>query len=215
MDAFAKQHSQTQPTPWVSINWDIWEFEDDTSGLEISADLAELAMSSDEGVQVFNHVLNLLTMPQVIISTGNLDSRLQQWGTKYTTTGTQPTPSEEQYMRPDLHDAYVAPRNDIEERLAQVWSQLLGISGLGVYDSFFNLGGHSLLATQLMSQVREIFAVELSMRDFFESPTIADLAMLVVNRQLGDDVDEELLSRLIAEADDLSDDELHQLLSGS
>jgi acyl carrier protein len=72
--------------------------------------------------------------------------------------------------------AYVAPRTPLEESLASMWSQLLGVERVGVDDNFFELGGHSLLSTQLISQVRQQFDVELALRRLFEIPTIASLA---------------------------------------
>ncbi len=71
---------------------------------------------------------------------------------------------------------YVAPRTPIEQKLAQIWSQVLGIEKIGVNDNFFELGGHSLLATQLVSRIREEFDVEFPLRTVFEIPFIADMA---------------------------------------
>ncbi|ACC81846.1 condensation domain-containing protein [Nostoc punctiforme] len=71
---------------------------------------------------------------------------------------------------------FVAPRNPVEEVLAGIWKQILGVEQVGVDDNFFELGGHSLLATQVMSRVRDAFCLELPLRHLFESPTIASLA---------------------------------------
>src|SRR5690606_4298599 len=82
--------------------------------------------------------------------------------------------------RPQLARAFVAPRSDVEDQLAQIWSQVLGVDEVGVDDSFFtDLGGHSLLATQVVSRVREVFRVELPLRSMFETPTIAALAATI------------------------------------
>ncbi|HYD81949.1 MAG TPA: condensation domain-containing protein, partial [Paucimonas sp.] len=69
-----------------------------------------------------------------------------------------------------------APRNAIEERLAAIWSEVLGIEPVGIHDNFFLLGGHSLLATRLASRIRGILQCDLPVRALFEAPTIAQLA---------------------------------------
>ena len=78
--------------------------------------------------------------------------------------------------RPELDNAFVAPRGPVEELLAEIWAQLLDIELVGIDDDFFALGGHSLLAIQLMSRVREAFQVEIPLRRLFEVPTVAGLA---------------------------------------
>ncbi|BAZ30178.1 amino acid adenylation domain-containing protein [Cylindrospermum sp. NIES-4074] len=78
--------------------------------------------------------------------------------------------------RSDLAANFVAPRNPIEESLAQIWIKLLGVEKIGIHDNFFDLGGHSLLITQLFAKVREAFQVEVSIKRLFEAPTVARLA---------------------------------------
>ena len=76
-----------------------------------------------------------------------------------------------------------APRTPIQEALAAIWSQVLGVEQIGVHTSFFALGGHSLLAYQTIARVREAFGIELSVRAIFESPTIATLAERITQAQ--------------------------------
>ncbi|MBI4662221.1 MAG: amino acid adenylation domain-containing protein [Verrucomicrobia bacterium] len=68
------------------------------------------------------------------------------------------------------------PRTPTEQALAEVWEEVLGVKRAGAQDNFFDLGGHSMLATQVISRVYRIFQCELSVRDLFECPTVAELA---------------------------------------
>jgi len=70
---------------------------------------------------------------------------------------------------------YVAPRNQIEEQLAEIWQQVFGVERVGIHDNFFELGGHSLIATQVIGRVRQMLHTELAVRAVFETPTIAAL----------------------------------------
>ena len=77
--------------------------------------------------------------------------------------------------RPELEETFVAPRTPVEEVLAGIWAEVLGLDRVGVQDNFFELGGHSLLATQVISRVRDAFSVELSLYSLFEASTITSL----------------------------------------
>ena len=72
-----------------------------------------------------------------------------------------------------------APRTGTEKALAAIWAELLKVDSIGVNDSFFDLGGHSLLAFKALSRIRDVFAVDLPVQDFFENPTIAEIAKLL------------------------------------
>ena len=80
---------------------------------------------------------------------------------------------------PDPAAAFVAPRSETENKLAIMWGELLGREQIGIYDNFFELGGNSILATQVVSRVRDTFQVRLSLRAFFERPTVEALAQLI------------------------------------
>ncbi|NET72739.1 MAG: amino acid adenylation domain-containing protein [Sphaerospermopsis sp. SIO1G2] len=81
--------------------------------------------------------------------------------------------------RPDLEVSYVAPGNEIEEKLAAIWTELLGLDAVGINDNFFGLGGHSLIVTQMLSRVRQDFSVHISFHQVFANPTIAAVAQLI------------------------------------
>jgi amino acid adenylation domain-containing protein len=76
----------------------------------------------------------------------------------------------------EADEAYVAPGTAIEQALAELWAQLLGVSRVGMHDNFFELGGHSLLAMQLTSRVRAVLGLELAVRAVFEAPALGELA---------------------------------------
>jgi amino acid adenylation domain-containing protein len=82
-------------------------------------------------------------------------------------------------------ESYVAPSGPVEELLAEIWSEVLGLARVGAHDDFFALGGHSLLATRVVSRVRANLGVELPLRRFFSSPTIAALAVDVERERRG------------------------------
>src|SRR5690606_10006327 len=71
---------------------------------------------------------------------------------------------------------HVAPRTPVEEIVAGIWAEVLGLERVGVHDNFFELGGHSLLATQVASRVRQALEVELPLQELFAVATLAELA---------------------------------------
>jgi len=105
---------------------------------------------------------------------------------------------------------FVAPRTPVEEELAKIWTQVLGIEQVGIHDNFFLLGGDSVLATQFISRVREALQVELSLISLFETPTIADLAVAIAQNQAEK---HEEIARMLAELEDLSEEEAQRLLA--
>ncbi|TCP59052.1 amino acid adenylation domain-containing protein [Tumebacillus sp. BK434] len=82
-----------------------------------------------------------------------------------------PTPETEERIA-----EYVEPRTPTEKKLVGIWSELLRVEKISVYDHFFDLGGHSLLATKLHARMQLEFSIELNLRDLFEKTTIAELA---------------------------------------
>jgi amino acid adenylation domain-containing protein len=75
--------------------------------------------------------------------------------------------------------AYEAPRNGLEQTVAALWQELLGVERVGRYDNFFELGGHSLLAVQLVSRLRAALDVEVPLRTLFAAPVLDALAEAV------------------------------------
>ncbi|HEX6289428.1 MAG TPA: amino acid adenylation domain-containing protein [Herpetosiphonaceae bacterium] len=81
--------------------------------------------------------------------------------------------------RPDLDVEFVLPRTPIEEQLARIWCEFLSLNQVGVFDDFFDLGGDSIVAARLISRLRRVFRITLSVQAFVARPTIADLVALM------------------------------------
>ncbi|MGB8507519.1 MAG: SDR family NAD(P)-dependent oxidoreductase, partial [Pyrinomonadaceae bacterium] len=182
MDSYVRQQERISSIPWTSVNWDGWNFSGKEYDSAAGRNVAELSMTPAEGAEVFERILSLDPVPQIVVSTGSLDARLAQWVN--TDLAEDETTSKGQsaiswHSRPDLNNAFSAPRNELEATIVRVWQELLGIEQIGIHDNFFELGGHSLLATQLISQLRHALRVEVPVRSIFEKPTVAELAASV------------------------------------
>ena len=82
-----------------------------------------------------------------------------------------------------LQNEYVAPRNETEQAIAGIWQSLLGVEKTGIHDNFFEAGGHSLLATRVVSAIRKQLNAELSIRDLFLYPTVAELVGVIAEKE--------------------------------
>ncbi|MFB7473598.1 amino acid adenylation domain-containing protein [Kitasatospora sp. NPDC056184] len=102
--------------------------------------------------------------------------------------------------RPELRAAYLAPRTEAEELVAEVWQDVLGLDRVGVHDDFFDLGGHSLLATRVVARIRAAADLAVPLRTLFTHRTVAAFADAVE-------------AALVAELDALSDDAAEELLA--
>ncbi|MFG2432660.1 amino acid adenylation domain-containing protein [Streptomyces sp. NPDC048590] len=102
--------------------------------------------------------------------------------------------------RPELREAYVAPRTEAEELVADIWREVLGIDRVGALDDFFDLGGHSLLATRVIARIRASAELTVPLRTLFTHRTVESFA-------------EAVEEALVAEIDALSEEEAAGLLA--
>jgi PPOX class probable F420-dependent enzyme len=86
-------------------------------------------------------------------------------------------------VRPELGVAYVAPKSEIEQRIATVWQEVLGVEKVGLHDNFFDLGGHSLLLAEVQSTLQDIFQQDIPIVDLFKHPTIHALVEYVSHQE--------------------------------
>ncbi|MNJ26053.1 Phthiocerol synthesis polyketide synthase type I PpsE [compost metagenome] len=174
MDAFARRQNQTSDTKWLCINWDAWEFWEEHRST-IGETLVDLAITPAEAPKLFSYVYAPCDSHQIIVSTGNLQARIDQWiyhaGRKQENNRAGAT-----FERPDLTSAYVAPRNQIEKTIAEVWKQFFRIDQVGIHDNFFDLGASSLDMIQVTGKLNEALNESLAVVDMFTYPTIHALA---------------------------------------
>jgi acyl carrier protein len=113
--------------------------------------------------------------------------------------------------RPDLENFFVAPRTEVEEILAQIWTDVLNLEKVGIHDNFFDLGGHSILATQVLSRVRGVFRMELPLRILFDNRTVRELANAITKLR-GESVISEEIAATLRAIESLSEEETVGLL---
>jgi acyl carrier protein len=114
-------------------------------------------------------------------------------------------------LEPELEGEYIAPGTPMEESIADIWCDVLGLERVGVKDNFFTLGGHSLLALQVIHRVGKQFDEEVPLRVLFEKPTVEQFARYILDRCVEDSYDGSLY-RILSEIEGLSDEAAQSLV---
>ncbi|MGP0591226.1 type I polyketide synthase [Nitrospira sp. T9] len=173
LDAMA--HAGTKEgTRLISVNFDRWR----QVGMAVEAEAwlktlqvpeAELdGMTPQEGQDVVNRILRGPNLPQIAVSIRDLPTVVASVSLMSL------TPS--QMMQGAAPSAIGDVVESLEQEVAKLWKQILGIERVGLEDDFFRLGGDSLSALQLLNRVQELYDARLSLREFFDAPTVPGLA---------------------------------------
>jgi amino acid adenylation domain-containing protein len=198
LDAFAALLAR-RGVPAVAIAWDAWRETGMAVATEVPEELRawrreslEQGLASREGVELFDRIAGS-GLPQVLVSTLPFDLRLEQsdrlgsLGDLQALGGPQgmegAAAPQEAHPRPELANAYVAPRTEIEGQIAAVWREVLGVEPVGLHDNFFELGGNSLAGLRVVQRLKERLAAGISEVSLYEAPTVAALARLVDHLQ--------------------------------
>ncbi|CAM4337192.1 type I polyketide synthase [Corallococcus exiguus] len=189
MDAVATRQARLGGTRWYTVDWDVWGVGE---GFRPDA-----VISPSEGFRLLRALLTQPTGGRFLASLGSLEAR-RQVARDGASTSRAGGSASGKHPRPPLANAFVAPRDETEEKVAALWQDLLGLESVGITDNFFELGGHSLLGVQLLSRIREAFQVELSMRALFESPTVEVMTVAIVEASASQ-LDPEALEAMLAE----------------
>jgi len=185
LDAEA-QRMNSAGTLAITINWDAWHFEGPSTSPAIDA---------AHGAEAFRRIL-ASGLRRVVVAASPLGPRISQWlrleslapvgaTAPAAARGSAPVsgPSSKaagpSHSRPELSSPFVSPRDEMQTRIAEVWTHFLGVEPIGVNDKFFELGGHSLLAIQVLGRLRELFEIDIPVQRLFEAPTVAQLAQSI------------------------------------
>jgi acyl carrier protein len=139
-------------------------------------------ITPDEGIEVFRRILSNETPAQVIVSTKDLFASIEQANafTEVELIGESQKSNvpRASHPRPNLGTPYVAPRTEVEQSLANIWQQMLGIEDVSIHDNFFELGGDSVQAIQISVKINEA-GLRFTPQQLFQNQTIAELAAIL------------------------------------
>lgn len=214
LDAFAHSRFALEGTFTTAIDWGLWKFDTyaapENTLPEVEAQFKQLkeqyGITESEFFDVFTRAISG-GLPQVIVSAQQFEAVLDELHA-LSSTASMPSGVKREF---DANRPYVAPTNDVEQKLAELWQELFGVEQVSIHDNFFDLGGNSLLGVQLVSRIRSTFDIELPMSALFESASVAELSKVIADNQLGEEELDEL-ERLLAEIEDLSDEEIEATL---
>ncbi|WP_375509767.1 SDR family NAD(P)-dependent oxidoreductase [uncultured Nostoc sp.] len=190
IDAFAYYSASKNNRFIRSINWNRWntpEWITKTNLNRVSElTLEESPLTLEEGMEAFRRILFCSTIPQVVVSKSdfndlinrnliNLKDTLNTLEEEFTKVKR----NKSTHPRPNLINAYVAPRTEIERIITDIWQEIFSIEKVGIHDNFFDLGGDSLVATIVISRLRKTFNIEVSHKHFFDELDIAELALVI------------------------------------
>ncbi|PUA29930.1 MAG: hypothetical protein B0W54_05140 [Cellvibrio sp. 79] len=176
LDAVAGQGAE-QGRKIIAIGWDSWR------EVGMAGDMAMpdgVGIRPQDGMLAFDRLVNF-THPHVLVSTLDLPTRLEKvrGDLLAQSLDVEVVSRGHGHARPALATPFVTPEGELEEGVAKIWQQMLGIAEIGRDDNFFELGGDSLLAIQILSKVKNQYGVNLQPAPFFKKPTIEGLAFLV------------------------------------
>jgi acyl transferase domain-containing protein/acyl carrier protein len=215
MDAWAREQGQQRRGRWLSVDWDAWQ---PATAIRQSAPgpLSQLALRPEEGAEALRAILSSRGPEQLVVSTMDLEVRREHVrrmrGAPRPSTTPDGTSTTGRHDRRPMDTPYVAPRNALEESIAELWQGLFGLSQVGVHDNFFKLGGDSLAAIQLGTRLRDTMGVDLPINELFEEPTVAGLATRIEKLRLANQARQGAVEATLSMVENLSDEEVERML---
>ncbi|MGG1220851.1 amino acid adenylation domain-containing protein [Priestia endophytica] len=183
IDAYVYERNLRSQTQWSVISFDGWEFEHGKQpDLPVGDDLAKTLIKEKEGRAIFERLLSLQQIEQIVISTTDLHDRIHRYVDRLSheeDSDHEDLQDNTLYSRPALSTNYVAPETELEKELSQHWQAFFKIDEIGIDDHFFEMGGDSLKAITFIGILHRAFSVELTLPQFFQIPTIRSMAEFI------------------------------------
>ncbi|WP_347338372.1 non-ribosomal peptide synthetase/type I polyketide synthase [Tumebacillus amylolyticus] len=193
LDAFAWYRNARDGVFTVAINWPDWQEvgmslqSAETWAKQLNTDVETIlhdGLTAAEGVEVFRRILRH-SHPQVVASPQNLLWKLERGASHFTDLLEQGSQSKPQQVRAESLTAYIAPSNEIEKQLCELWQNLFALGQVGVHDNFFDLGLSSLDLVRANAKLKELFKRELPIVALYEHSSIHALAKHLSRRDTG------------------------------
>lgn len=208
LEAYADYKTKADETFTVAVNWNDWQ----EVGMSVVA-MAEQNRGEDkdpqyfdalppaDGVDAFKRIL-LSKFQRVSVSTVDLlallrvmESKIKDRETSLTEEFADKSAAVPLCQRPDLSNAYVAPRNQMEKVIVGIWEKLLGIEKVGIYDNFFELGADSLHIIKVNEQLKKVLHRNIPIDTMFAYPSIDALVKYLSNEQENGSLSEKKLEK--------------------
>ncbi|HJT56095.1 MAG TPA: SDR family NAD(P)-dependent oxidoreductase, partial [Ktedonobacteraceae bacterium] len=195
LDAYAHQRFNLDGST-VAINWSEWQWNAWESGMAglgeavqsyFKENRRKYGLAFEEGIEALLRILSQ-PLPQVVVSTQDFHAVVEM-NSSLTATAVlqraqQAQPAKAIHARPALGISYVAPRNELEQRVASVWEALLGIAQVGIHDNFFELGGNSLIGLNLITRMKQELNIQvLPAYVLYEAPSVAAMTHYLEQEQ--------------------------------
>ncbi|NET63722.1 MAG: SDR family oxidoreductase [Moorea sp. SIO1G6] len=218
MDVFVHQQNRSNSVPWLSVNWETWEFEKQDQNYEIAAGLAEFAITPEEGIQAFERVLSTQELNQILVSSGDLQTRIDRWvklkSVKQQNNSQNQVSSTPVTFRKQLETAPVGERQGllVTHVRAQV-ARVLGISPerITLEQKLIDLGLDSLMSIELRNALQLSLGLSVPSTLLFDYPTPEALTSYLV-REVAHLEDSKSLSNGSIKQGIVEDDSYHSTL---
>jgi len=191
LDAYAlrnhQRHGMTITINWGEWQWNAWQ--QGLSGYDPEAQAffkqhrQRFGIPFAEGMQALQRAL-AARQPQLVVSTQDF-RRIMELSTSFTAAtmlqkAKQSIQTRPAHARPVLGSSYVAPRNEMEQKVTAIWEEILGVTQIGINDNFFELGGNSLIGLDLLTRLRHDLALEnIPSYALYEAPSVSALVQFL------------------------------------